>query len=38
MTPQDIAINVSPVPGNGSVNLPSWNQTMGGKDWNQWDS
>jgi len=32
MTPQDIAIKVSPVPGNGSVNLPSWNQTMGGKE------
>lgn len=38
MTPQDIAINVLPDPSNGSVNLPSWNQTMGGQDWNQWDS
>lgn len=38
MTPNDIATNVATIPGNGSINMPSWNQTMGGKDWSQWDS
>lgn len=40
MTPNDIATNISglkPV-GEGSINLPSWNSTMNGRDWNQWDS
>lgn len=37
MTPNDIATDVTGVPGNGSINLPSFNETMGGRDWNQWD-
>lgn len=38
MTPSDIATNVSNIHGGGTINMPSWNQTLGGKDWNQWDS
>jgi len=40
MTPDDIATSLSglkPV-GEGNINLPSWSSTLGGKDWNQWDS
>lgn len=38
MTPNDIATDVSTVHNFGSVNLPSYTQTLGGRDWNQWDS
>ncbi len=41
MTPNDIATNVAglnPVGEGGSINLPSWNSTLNGRDWNQWDS
>ncbi len=40
MTPDDIATSLSglkPV-GEGNINLPSWSSTLGGQDWNQWDS
>ncbi len=41
MTPNDIATSVAglgPTGEGGNINLPSWNSTMNGRDWNQWDS
>lgn len=38
MTPNDIATDISASQnGSGSINLPSFCQTLGGRDWNQWD-
>ena len=40
MTPNDIATDISglkPV-GEESINLPSYNVTLGGQDFNQWDT
>lgn len=40
MTPNDIATDIAglkPAGGEGSINLPSWNSTLNGQDWNQWD-
>lgn len=40
MTPNDIATNISslgPIGEGGNINLPSWNTTLNGQDFNQWD-
>ena len=38
MTPNDIATTIAGSQTTGSVNLPSFNVTLNGRDFNQWDT
>lgn len=38
MTPNDVATTIAGSQTTGSINLPSFNSSMGGQDFYQWDT
>ena len=41
MTPNEIATDITGLGSaseGGNINLPSWNSTLNGQDFNQWDT